>query len=148
MFLRIAQLDAKTLQHVVDRIESHSRTADSVYTTTSREQAEASVAGGSGKGPEGSGEAAKTVRIEEPKRESRFDVRDMGFVARCTVYTFPLPPQLLCTMGCEDASNYMLFYVIIVGQVLVWQSVLGRTGAAGARDPARATAERTRRAPH
>jgi hypothetical protein len=39
MFLRIAQLDAKTLQHVVDRIESHSRTADSVYTTTSREEA-------------------------------------------------------------------------------------------------------------
>jgi hypothetical protein len=87
MFLRIAQLDAKTLQHVVDRIESHSRTADSVYTTTSREQAEASVAGGSGNGPEGSGEAVKTVRIEEPKRESRFDVRDMGCLSPVVPFT-------------------------------------------------------------
>jgi hypothetical protein len=148
MFLRIAQLDAKTLQHVVDRIESHSRTADSAYTTTSREQAEASVAGGSGNGPVESGEAAKTVRIEEPKRESRFDVRDVCYCPRCTVCSFPLPSQLLRTLECEDASNNTLRFVIIVGQALVWQSVLCRTGAAGARDPARAAAERAGRAPH
>jgi hypothetical protein len=49
------------------------------------------VTGGSGSGPEESAEAVKTVRIEEPKRESRFDVRDMGYCPRCTVCPFPLP---------------------------------------------------------
>jgi phosphatidate phosphatase APP1 len=99
MFLRIAQLDAKTLQHVVDRIESHSRTADSVYTTTSREQAEASVTGGSGNGPEESGEAVKTVRIEEPKRESRFDVRDMGYCRALYRLHFPITTATVVYYG-------------------------------------------------
>lgn len=75
MFLRIAQLDAKILQYVVDTVESQGRTVRGATvgtTTTSREATHRANVEGQAQ-EEGPVEKAKSVRISEPGEH--YDVR-------------------------------------------------------------------------